>query len=35
MDRDKRWARVQKSYDALVNGIGIKSGNPVHAIENS
>ena len=35
MDRDKRWERVQKAYDALVNGNGIKSGNAVHAIESS
>ena len=23
MDRDKRWNRIQKSYDAMVNGNGI------------
>ena len=22
MDRDKRWDRVQKAYDAIVNGVG-------------
>ena len=35
MDRDKRWQRVKKAYDALVNGEGIKSANVIHAIENS
>lgn len=35
MDRDKRWERIKKAYDALVNGIGIKSANVINAIENS
>ena len=35
MDRDKRWERVKKAYDALVNGEGIKSANAVNAIESS
>ena len=35
MDRDKRWARIQKSYDALVNGVGEKSNTAIVAIENS
>ncbi len=35
MDRDKRWERVKKAYDAIVNGIGIKSGNAINAIESS
>lgn len=35
MDRDKRWNRVQKSYDALVNGIGEKSNTAISAIESS
>ena len=35
MDRDKRWQRVQKAYDAMVNGVGLKSGNAVNAIESS
>ena len=35
MDRDKRWQRVQKAYDAMVNGEGVKSGNPINAIESS
>ena len=35
MDRDKRWERVQKCYNALVNGEGIKAGSAVKAIEDS
>ena len=35
MDRDKRWERVQKCYDALVNGNGNQSGSALKAIENS
>ena len=35
MDRDKRWNRIQKSYDALVNGEGVKSTSPINAIESS
>ena len=35
MDRDKRWQRVQKSYNAVVNGEGIKSSNVIKAIEDS
>ena len=35
MDRDKRWQRVQKAYDALVNGIGNKAVSAVSAIEAS
>jgi len=35
MDRDKRWERVQKAYDAIVNGVGEKSGSAINAIENS
>ena len=35
MDRDKRWERVQKAYDALVNGIGEKSTSATKAIEDS
>ncbi len=35
MDRDKRWQRVQKCYDALVNGIGNKAGSAIKAIEDS
>lgn len=35
MDRDKRWERVQKAYDALVNGVGEKSASATKAIEDS
>ena len=29
MDRDNRWERVVKAYDAMVNGEGVKAPNPV------
>lgn len=35
MDRDKRWERVKKAYDALVNGIGEKATTATQAIEAS
>jgi len=35
MDRDKRWERVEKSYQAIVNGVGEKYDNPVEAIKAS
>ncbi len=35
MDRDKRWERVEKSYQAIVNKIGEKHKNPVEAIKES
>ena len=35
MDRDKRWERVKKSYDLLVNGIGEKTTDLIKSIENS
>ena len=35
MDRDKRWERVQKSYDALVYGEGEKATSAISAIESS
>lgn len=35
MDRDKRWDRVKKCYDALVNGEGNKATSATIAIENS
>ena len=35
MDRDKRWQRVQKAYDAMVNGKGIKAVSAVQAVEAS
>ena len=35
MDRDKRWERVKKAYDALVRGEGIIAKDPIKAIEES
>ena len=35
MDRDKRWERVEKCYNALVNGDGVKAGDSIKAIEDS
>jgi 2,3-bisphosphoglycerate-independent phosphoglycerate mutase len=33
MDRDKRWERVKKAYDCLVNGIGRKATDGIAAVE--
>lgn len=33
MDRDKRWERVEKAYDALTLGEGIKTYDPVAALK--
>ena len=35
MDRDKRWNRIQKAYDAMVKGEGEKASSASVAIENS
>ena len=35
MDRDKRWQRVEKAYNALVNGVGEKAASATTAIESS
>ncbi len=35
MDRDKRWERVEKSYDAIVRRKGVEAGDPVEAIRQS
>ena len=35
MDRDKRWDRVEKGYNAIVCGEGVSDPDPVHAIEAS
>lgn len=35
MDRDKRWERLQKAYDAMVRGVGESAPNPVAAVEAS
>ncbi len=33
MDRDRRWERVKKAYDLVVEGIGPRSGDPVGSIK--
>ena len=35
LDRDKRWQRIQKAYDAMVNGVGEKANSAISAIESS
>ncbi|MBP6335446.1 MAG: 2,3-bisphosphoglycerate-independent phosphoglycerate mutase [Bacteroidia bacterium] len=35
MDRDKRWERVKKAYDLLVNGQGVSTTDPVRSLEDS
>ena len=35
MDRDRRWDRVQASYDAMVLGVGKKSPSAMAAVESS
>ncbi len=35
MDRDNRWERVVKAYDAMVNGIGVVEVDPVKAMADS
>ncbi len=35
MDRDNRWERVERAYNALANGIGNHETDPVEAIEKS
>lgn len=35
MDRDKRWDRVRKAYDAMVSGIGNRASSPIGAIQES
>ncbi len=35
MDRDKRWDRVEKGYNAMVCGEGEPGGDPVQAVEDS
>jgi 2,3-bisphosphoglycerate-independent phosphoglycerate mutase len=35
MDRDKRWERIKLAYDAMVNGSGVHTQNPLEEIENS
>ncbi len=35
MDRDKRWERIKEAYDLLVNGVGKKATDMVHAMQES
>ena len=35
MDRDKRWERIQRAYDLLVNAVGARALDPVKAIRES
>lgn len=35
MDRDNRWDRVEKAYNALVCGEGVRTGNAIQAIADS
>ncbi len=35
MDRDKRWERVQRGYDAIVRGVGKPDADPVGAVQRS
>lgn len=35
MDRDKRWERVEKAYDAMTSGIGIEAKTASRALENA
>ena len=35
MDRDKRWERVQKGYDAIVRARGVAASDPVQAVKDS
>ena len=35
MDRDKRWDRIQKTYNAMVNGEGEKATSAIKAIDDS
>src|ERR1041385_6510463 len=35
MDRDKRWDRIEKAYNLLINGAGERTNDPVAAIKKS
>lgn len=35
MDRDKRWDRVEKGYNAMVKGEGLKAATAMEAVENA
>jgi len=35
MDRDKRWERLQKAWDAIADAKGVKTSDPVQAVQDS
>ncbi len=35
MDRDNRWDRIQKAYDAMVHGQGVQAADALSAVQNS
>jgi 2,3-bisphosphoglycerate-independent phosphoglycerate mutase len=35
MDRDNRWERIEKAYQAIVNGKGLEYSDPINAIQSS
>lgn len=35
MDRDKRWERVKLAYDAMVNGVGLLTDDPLKAVSDA
>jgi len=35
MDRDARWERTKKAYDAIVSGVGVKAADPLEAVKAS
>ncbi|TAH39617.1 MAG: 2,3-bisphosphoglycerate-independent phosphoglycerate mutase [Planctomycetota bacterium] len=35
MDRDRRWDRTRKFWDAIVHGVGERAGDPMQAVRNS
>ncbi len=35
MDRDNRWDRIQKAYDAMVKGEGVRAQDPIVAVKES
>ena len=35
MDRDKRWERVKKAYDAIIEGEGVKAESAILAVKNA
>jgi len=35
MDRDKRWDRIERAFDAMIKGAGIKATDPIAAVKQS